>query len=69
MFYHMAYLEAPVYMDLPSNSWFDMQAWSVMDSEEYYLDASGKRIMCGVNAAVATLDDPANSGFRTEKSV
>jgi hypothetical protein len=30
----------------------------VTDSEGYYLDASGKRIMGGANPAVATVDDP-----------
>ena len=36
-FYGMAYQEAPVYGDPPSNQWFGMQAWSMERMAEYYL--------------------------------
>lgn len=40
-FYGMAYDEAPVYHDPPSNNWFGMQAWSVERvAELYYILAS-----------------------------
>jgi hypothetical protein len=40
-FYGMAYEEAPVYHDPPSNNWFGMQAWSVERvAELYYILAS-----------------------------
>ncbi len=35
-FYGMAYQEAPVYDDPPSNQWFGMQAWSMERLAEYY---------------------------------
>jgi hypothetical protein len=40
-FYKMAYVEAPVYVDPPSNRWFGMQAWS-MDrvAQLYYVTGS-----------------------------
>ncbi|WP_150266700.1 glycoside hydrolase family 48 protein [Paenibacillus tepidiphilus] len=42
-FYGMAYDDAPVYHDPPSNNWFGMQAWSVERVAELYyiLAASG----------------------------
>ncbi|MBO3102122.1 exoglucanase CbhB [Cellulomonas fengjieae] len=39
-FYGMAYTEAPVYNDPPSNQWFGMQAWGVQRVAELYY-ASG----------------------------
>lgn len=39
-FYGMAYDEAPVFLDPPSNIWFGFQAWSVERVAEYYY-ASG----------------------------
>ncbi len=36
-FYKMAYTEAPVYLDPPSNQWFGWQAWSMQRVAEYYL--------------------------------
>ncbi|WP_042201000.1 glycoside hydrolase family 48 protein [Paenibacillus camerounensis] len=40
-FYGMAYDDAPVYHDPPSNNWFGMQAWSVERvAELYYILAS-----------------------------
>jgi len=39
-FYGMAYTEAPVFLDPPSNEWFGFQAWSVQRVAEYYY-ASG----------------------------
>lgn len=35
-FYGMAYDDAPVYHDPPSNNWFGMQAWPVERIAEYY---------------------------------
>ncbi len=35
-FYGMAYQEAPVYEDPPSNQWFGMQTWSMERVAEYY---------------------------------
>ena len=35
-FYNMAYQEAPVYEDPPSNQWFGMQTWSMERVAEYY---------------------------------
>lgn len=41
-FYGMAYDDAPVYHDPPSNNWFGMQAWGVERiAELYYILASG----------------------------
>jgi hypothetical protein len=40
-FYNMAYHEAPVYADPPSNNWFGFQAWSLERvAELYYILAS-----------------------------
>jgi len=39
-FYGMAYTEAPVYNDPPSNQWFGMQAWGMQRVAELY-NASG----------------------------
>ena len=41
-FYKMAYQEAPVYNDPPSNSWFGFQAWSVERLAEYYHETGDK---------------------------
>ncbi|MGN7765294.1 glycoside hydrolase family 48 protein [Paenibacillus sp. 22594] len=103
-FYGMAYDEAPVYHDPPSNNWFGMQAWSVervaelyyilassgdttsanfqmakrvvenwidwstdyafagsrpvTDSEGYYLNKQGQRILGGADPQVATVSAP-----------
>lgn len=103
-FYGMAYDDAPVYHDPPSNNWFGMQAWSVervaelyyilaasgdttsenfqmakqvvenwvdwstdyafagsrpvTDTEGYYLDSQGNRILGGDNPQVATVAAP-----------
>jgi hypothetical protein len=35
-FYGLAYVEAPVYADPPSNQWFGMQTWSLERLAEYY---------------------------------
>ncbi|WP_250008063.1 glycoside hydrolase family 48 protein [Actinoplanes sp. M2I2] len=35
-FYGLAYVEAPVYEDPPSNRWFGMQTWSLERLAEYY---------------------------------
>ncbi|GGL16844.1 glycoside hydrolase family 48 protein [Mangrovihabitans endophyticus] len=35
-FYDLAYVEAPVYHDPPSNRWFGMQTWSLERLAEYY---------------------------------
>ena len=35
-FYGMAYDEAPVYLDPPSNKWFGFQVWSMDRVAEYY---------------------------------
>jgi hypothetical protein len=35
-FYDLAYVEAPVYEDPPSNRWFGMQTWSLERLAEYY---------------------------------
>jgi hypothetical protein len=40
VFYGMAYNEAPVFSDPPSNEWFGFQVWSVQRVAEYYY-ASG----------------------------
>ena len=39
-FYGMAYTEAPVFSDPPSNEWFGFQVWSIQRLAEYYY-ASG----------------------------
>lgn len=40
-FYNMAYQEAPVYLDPPSNNWFGFQTWSLERiAELYYILAS-----------------------------
>ncbi|MHA6530456.1 glycoside hydrolase family 48 protein [Paenibacillus sp. BAC0078] len=103
-FYGMAYDEAPVYHDPPSNNWFGMQTWSmervaelyyilassgdttstnfkmakraienwidwssdytfagsrpVTDSDGYYLNEQGQRILGGANPQVATVSAP-----------
>ncbi|GAA0383619.1 glycoside hydrolase family 48 protein [Paenibacillus motobuensis] len=103
-FYGMAYDEAPVYHDPPSNNWFGMQAWPVeriaelyyilasngdtssanfqmakqitqkwvdwsldyvfvnerpvTDSEGYYLDGQGNRVLGGSNPQIATVSAP-----------
>ena len=47
-FYGMAYTEAPVYHDPPSNQWFGMQAWGVQRVAELYYEtgnAQAKRIL------------------------
>ncbi|MGD9200444.1 MAG: glycoside hydrolase family 48 protein [Chitinispirillia bacterium] len=41
-FYKMAYQEAPVYNDPPSNSWFGFQVWSVERLAEYYHESGDK---------------------------
>ena len=48
-FHGMAYDEAPVYRDPPSNQWFGWQAWSMQRVAEYYL-------VTGNAAAGALLD-------------
>lgn len=103
-FYDMAYDDAPVYHDPPSNNWFGMQAWPVeriaelyyilasngdtssenfqmakqvvqnwvdwsmdyafadsrpvTDSEGYYLDNQGNRVLGGNNPTIATVPAP-----------
>lgn len=103
-FYGLAYDDAPVYHDPPSNNWFGMQAWPVeriaelyyilasngdtssenfqmakqvvqkwidwsmdyvfanqrpvTDSEGYYLDSLGNRVLGGNNPAIATVSAP-----------
>jgi fibronectin type 3 domain-containing protein len=42
-FYEMAYQEAPVYHDPPSNQWFGMQAWSMERLAEYYYQTNNAR--------------------------
>jgi hypothetical protein len=42
-FYGMAYDEAPVYNDPPSNRWFGMQTWSMQRMAEYYYNTGDKR--------------------------
>lgn len=47
-FYGMAYDEAPVYHDPPSNEWFGFQAWSMDRVAQYYYvtgDARAKTLM------------------------
>jgi hypothetical protein len=47
-FYGMAYDEAPVYHDPPSNEWFGFQAWSMDRVAEYYYvtgDAQAKAVL------------------------
>ncbi|MGY0490756.1 glycoside hydrolase family 48 protein [Streptomyces sp. WG-D5] len=47
-FYGMAYEEAPVYHDPPSNQWFGFQAWSMERVAEYYQqtgDADAKVVL------------------------
>ncbi|GLY00581.1 cellulose 1,4-beta-cellobiosidase [Actinoplanes sp. NBRC 101535] len=42
-FYGLAYVEAPVYEDPPSNRWFGMQAWSLERlAELYYVTGNAK---------------------------
>ncbi|MCZ8518502.1 MULTISPECIES: glycoside hydrolase family 48 protein [Paenibacillus] len=103
-FYGMAYEDAPVYHDPPSNTWFGFQAWPVeriaeyyysmaakgdtasenfkmakrvmdqwvkwalsytfvdkkpvTDSDGYFLNSSGQKILGGANPQVATTPDP-----------
>jgi len=42
-FYGMAYQEAPVYHDPPSNQWFGMQAWSMERLAEFYYQTNNAR--------------------------
>ena len=42
-FYGMAYTEAPVYNDPPSNRWFGMQAWGVQRVAELYYETGDVR--------------------------
>ena len=47
-FYGLAYVEAPVYEDPPSNKWFGMQTWSLERLAEYYYltgDARAKSVL------------------------
>ncbi|MFI7372941.1 glycoside hydrolase family 48 protein [Actinoplanes sp. NPDC049668] len=47
-FYGLAYVEAPVYADPPSNQWFGMQTWSLERLAEYYYltgDAKAKSVL------------------------
>jgi hypothetical protein len=47
-FYGMAYDEAPVYHDPPSNEWFGFQAWSMDRVAQYYFvtgDANAKLVL------------------------
>ena len=47
-FYGMAYTEAPVYADPPSNQWFGMQAWGVQRIAELYYEtgnAKAKKVL------------------------
>lgn len=47
-FYGLAYVEAPVYADPPSNRWFGMQTWSLERLAEYYYltgDAKAKSVL------------------------
>jgi hypothetical protein len=47
-FYGLAYVEAPVYADPPSNRWFGMQTWSLERLAEYYYttgDAKAKAVL------------------------
>ncbi|WP_127503552.1 glycoside hydrolase family 48 protein [Actinoplanes solisilvae] len=47
-FYGLAYVEAPVYEDPPSNRWFGMQTWSLERLAEYYHltgDAKAKSVL------------------------
>jgi hypothetical protein len=47
-FYGLAYEEAPVYTDPPSNQWFGFQAWGVERVAEYYYvtgDAKAKALL------------------------
>jgi len=49
-FYGMAYDEAPVYHDPPSNEWFGFQAWSMDRVAQYYYvtgDARAKAVLDG----------------------
>ena len=41
-FYGMAYTEAPVYVDPPSNQWFGMQAWGVQRVAELYYETGNE---------------------------
>jgi hypothetical protein len=47
-FYGLAYVQAPVYEDPPSNQWFGMQTWSLERLAEYYYttgDATAKTVL------------------------
>ena len=41
-FYGMAYVENPVYADPGSNTWFGMQAWSMLRIVDLYLESGNK---------------------------
>lgn len=41
-FYGMAYVENPVYADPGSNTWFGMQAWSMLRMVDLYLESGNK---------------------------
>ena len=66
-FYGMAYQEAPVYEDPPSNQWFGMQAWSMERLAEYYYqtgDPLAKRVLDKWTAwALSTVQLPADGTF------
>ncbi|MBD7910150.1 glycoside hydrolase family 48 protein [Clostridium cibarium] len=42
-FYGMAYDEAPVYHDPPSNQWFGMQVWSMQRIAEYFYNTGDQK--------------------------
>ncbi|MDD6769629.1 glycoside hydrolase family 48 protein [Inconstantimicrobium porci] len=48
-FYGMAYDEAPVYLDPPSNRWFGMQVWSLQRLAEYYYQTGDKTAQAVLN--------------------
>lgn len=48
-FYGMAYDEAPVYLDPPSNQWFGMQVWSLQRLAEYYYETGDERAQSVLN--------------------
>ena len=66
-FYGMAYQEAPVYEDPPSNQWFGMQAWSLERLAEYFYltnDPLAKRVLDKwVAWVLTTVQLPADGSF------
>lgn len=60
-FYNMAYVQAPVYNDPPSNQWFGMQAWSMERMAEYYYETN--------NATAKTVLDKWIAWVKTQVSL